>query len=347
VLAAARGRGAEAVLLTSPTALTWLLDGARVHVSLAGPPVAAAVVHPGGVALGVHANEADRLLAEEIGPEVAEGLGLRAQALVWHRPLDPVGAWWPGSATSPPLPEEQLAGPLRAARAALLPAELARYRALCADTAAVATDVLRTATAGEPEAALAARLTAGVAAVGADPLVVLVGGSTRSTVRHPLPTTAPLGDRALVVLCARRAGMIANLSRWVEPLGPVDPARHEAIWQVEADVLDALRPGASFTDLLSTVREAYPRHGFDAAEWSRHHQGGAAGYAGRDPRLGPGVADVVAARQVFAFNPTAPGAKVEDTVLVTAGGVEVLTVDPRWPSRAVRGRDRPAPLVPA
>ena len=48
--------------------------------------------------------------------------------------------------------------------------------------------------------------------------------------------------------------------------------------------------------------------------------------------------------QAFAWNPTAPGAKVEDTVLVRADGIEVLTVDPRWPTTSVGGLDRPVEL---
>jgi hypothetical protein len=34
--------------------------------------------------------------------------------------------------------------------------------------------------------------------------------------------------------------------------------------------------------------------------------------------------------------------KIEDTVLVGAAGVEILTEDPRWPTVVVGGRRRPA-----
>lgn len=36
--------GRETLLLTSHTALTWYLDGSRVHISLSGDPVAAMLV---------------------------------------------------------------------------------------------------------------------------------------------------------------------------------------------------------------------------------------------------------------------------------------------------------------
>jgi hypothetical protein len=53
------------------------------------------------------------------------------------------------------------------------------------------------------------------------------------------------------------------------------------------------------------------------------------------------------AGQAFAWNPTGQGAKVEDTVLLTDAGLEVLTVDPDWPTRHVAGRRRPDLLVQA
>jgi hypothetical protein len=77
---------------------------------------------------------------------------------------------------------------------------------------------------------------------------------------------------------------------------------------------------------------AYAQQGFAADEWTRHHQGGMAGYAGRDPRAAPGVDVPLGSNVAFAWNPTAPGCKVEDTILSTATGFEVLSIDPAWPA---------------
>lgn len=38
------------------------------------------------------------------------------------------------------------------------------------------------------------------------------------------------------------------------------------------------------------------------------------------------------------------GAKVEDTVLVRADGIDVLTTDPRWPTAVTNGLARPIEL---
>jgi hypothetical protein len=54
---------------------------------------------------------------------------------------------------------------------------------------------------------------------------------------------------------------------------------------------------------------------------------------------------VVRVGQAFAWNPWAPGAKVEDTCLLTTSGLDMLTVDPGWPTVTVGGRARPEVLV--
>ena len=46
----------------------------------------------------------------------------------------------------------------------------------------------------------------------------------------------------------------------------------------------------------------------------------------------------------FAWNPSAPGVKVEDTMLLGEHGFEVLSVDERWPTVTVAGLKRPAVL---
>ena len=236
------------------------------------------------------------------------------------------------------LDEADAASDLRAARASLLPAELARYRALCREVAEVLTDAATAARPDDAERDVAARLAADLVARGIDPLVTLVAGRSRLAHRHPLPTAAPIGDRAMLVVCGRRHGLIANATRWVRwGASATDADAERRILDVEAAFLAGTWVGATVGEAFAAGIAAYGRAGFDPGEWRRHHQGGAAGYAGRDPRGTPAVTDPVQVDQAFAWNPTAPGAKVEDTVLVRADGIEVLTVDPRWPTTRVAG----------
>jgi Xaa-Pro aminopeptidase len=330
--------GAERLALTSHAAVSWYLDGARTHVSLAGDPVLAVLIGPTGDTVITPGSERARLAAEELPT------GVRIREVDWQAPLS--SAW----ADDPRvLAESDVAAPLRAARAQLLPAELERFRALGRDTATVLTDVLSAADPGRSEIAVTAAVGARLLEQGIDPLVLLAAGRSRLGNRHPLPTTAPLGDRAMVVVCARRHGLIANLTRWVR-FGEPNPAETDAtarILEVEAAYFTATRPGAAVSEVLERGSAAYGAHGFADDEWRRHHQGGPAGYNGRDPRAVAGLPDRVQAGQAFAWNPSAPGAKVEDTVLIGSEprSLEVLTVDPRWPSTLVHGVARPTELI--
>lgn len=319
---------ADALLLTSHEAVSWYLEGIRSHVSLAGPPVAAVRADRDGDTLFVADNEADRLLAEELLPSDAD----RLVRVPWLTPPAEAAA-----AAAEAVAEASVAPALRAARASLLPAERDRYRALGRDAAEVLTDAASDARPEQSERAIAAELAHRLVARGIDPLVILVAGQSRLAHRHPLPTDAALGRRAMLVVCGRRHGLIANVTRWV---GASDPGE-EAILRVEEAFFDATRPGSHLDEVFGAGTRAYAGHGFGPDEWRRHHQGGPTGYAGRDPRATPSTDDLVHEHHAFAWNPSAPGVKVEDTVLASSAGIEVLTVDPRWPTVRVGALDRP------
>ncbi|WP_211298914.1 M24 family metallopeptidase [Kineococcus rhizosphaerae] len=325
--------GHDAVLLTTGPTLAWYLDGTRVDVGAGAAPVLAVEADGRDDVVHCALNEVERLEAGELPPDV------RVHPVPWTTP--------PALAAPDGLvPEESLAAELRAARARLLPAERARYRALGRTCAGVLTRALLTAEPGESENSLAARVGGLLLAEGIDVLVLLVAGQDRLGLRHPVPGPGPLGRRAVVVVCGRRHGLIADLTRWVAFDAP--DARTAgatgAVLQVEADAFAACTPGRALADVLADVAAAYPRHGLAADEWTRHHQGGPTGYAGRDPRATPHVPDRVVAGGAFAWNPTAPAVKVEDTVVLDEAGIEVLTVDPHWPTVEVRGLARPAEL---
>lgn len=318
--------GGMPLILTSHEAVSWYLEGVRTHVSLAGAPVLAVRAAADGDVLFVADNEADRMIAEELLPEDAERV-VRVP-------------WW----TSPAVAAAEMAGvaeadaatQLRAARARMLPAERARYRSLGRETAETLTDVLARVSPAQSERAVAAVAAAELIARGIDPLVVLVAGAERGGFRHPLPTAGVLGERAMIVVCGRRDGLIANATRWVG-----ESVDEEPVLGVERAFLDASAPGGRLDEAFAAGTAAYARFGFDADEWQHHHQGGPTGYAGRDPRATASTADLLVEDQAFAWNPTGPGRKVEDTMLRTDDGWEVLTVDERWPSVEYEGLRRP------
>jgi Xaa-Pro aminopeptidase len=150
----------------------------------------------------------------------------------------------------------------------------------------------------------------------------------------------------MAVVCARRDGLVANTTRWVRfDAGTPEELDAEArIAAVEADIFDATVPGARLDRIFAEIKAAYARHGFGVDQWKHHHQGGPAGYAGRDPRVTAGATDTVVPNQPFTWNPSGPGVKIEDTVQLTESGMTVLTLDGRWPATSVNGLKRPQTL---
>jgi hypothetical protein len=333
-------KGRDSLLLTTHTALTWYLDGSRVHVSLAGDPIAAMLVDRDGDHLVTFNNEAGRMAAEELPA------GVPLHQVPWYGNLHQAAAAVGSPSNSEPLAEAEIAAELRAARQQLLPGESARYAHLSAELAGIMTDVLSSARPDTTEFELVSELAGRVVAAGAEPLVLLCNGSSRSTFRHPLATHSPVGRRAMAVVCARRDGLVANITRWVRfDAGTPEELDAEArIAAVEADIFDATVPGARLDRIFAEIKAAYARHGFGVDQWEHHHQGGPAGYAGRDPRVTAAATDTVVLNQPFTWNPSGPGVKIEDTVQLTESGITVLTVDGRWPATTVNGLQRPQTL---
>jgi Xaa-Pro aminopeptidase len=239
-----------------------------------------------------------------------------------------------------------VSGALTALRASLTPDEVTRVEALGREAAEALTAVCSALRPTDTEWHAAAAMAGALLERGIDPIVLLVAGGDRLPVhRHPLPTGGPLGQLAMVVACARRHGLIVSLTRFVGTPGPEGSDAFERLLKVDAAVNLATRPGRPVGDVFAELQAAYVEHGFDADEWTLHHQGGPAGYAPRDFLGEPGRSELVAQNQLFAWNPSARGAKSEDTVLAAPEGTRILTVDSDWPTtREVRGLRRLMPL---
>ena len=332
----------DTVVLRSPGAAAWWSGGGATHiVATPGVGVATLVLARDGDAVRTTVvtavNEAPRLQAEELA-----GLDAAWQVLPWATPVESALPTGPRVGTDVPLDGcQDVAGALASVRASLVPAEVERLLSLGTDTAGGLTEACSTLRPTDTEWHAAAVTGAALRERGIDPVVLLVAGGGRLPVhRHPLPTGGPLGDAAMVVACGRRAGLIVSLTRFV---GAPSADAFDRILEVDAAVNTATRPGRTVGEVFRDLQAAYVAQGFAEDEWTLHHQGGPAGYNPREFLGEPTSTAPVVESQVYAWNPSAPGVKSEDTILTTADGPRVITADPAWPSREVGGLLRPLP----
>jgi hypothetical protein len=214
---------------------------------------------------------------------------------------------------------------------------VARYRELGREASFALEGACRRAEPGMTEEEVAAVLAEEVYARGLVPSVILVAADDRvRKFRHPLPTEKRIGELLMVVLCARRWGLIASLTRmvWFGRKLPEDLARrHRAAQAVDAAFILATRDDRPVEEIFQHGLYAYDFNGF-RDEWKLHHQGGPTGYQGRSFRARPGEKRRVSAPQAFAWNPSVTGTKSEDTVLALPGGAapKPLTYPIDWPA---------------
>ncbi len=223
---------------------------------------------------------------------------------------------------------------LQSLRFELTAGEMERYRRLGRQVAGIASTVLRQLRPGMSEREVQAELAKQLISAGLLPSVYLDAFDGRvRRFRHAVPRAAVLERFGMVGFCARRGGLTASITRFVH-FGPM-PAeladKFAAVAEVSARLQVATREGIDANALFEVARAAYKSLGFEGEEQA-HHQGGATGYLEREWVARPGGSERVCPEQAFAWNPNLQGAKVEDTVLLRAGSIELLTGTPELPA---------------
>lgn len=333
--------GLSRLVLFRHANLAWAGAGGRSYVnSSTDRGDGWLVIGPDDLALVTSNNEAARLPAEEFG------------GLPWRVVDYP---WWegPGTALEKLLPDHgavgadlptpllpgarDVSGDIAALRWRHDATDARQARSLGRTVGQVLEEVARAIQPGETEAEIAGRLAGGLIARGADVPVVLVGVDERLYQwRHFLPTGRRLERYACLVVCARQNGLILSATRLVH-FGPPDGEilrRVAAVQQIDARLIAATRPGATAGSLFEVARSAYAEAGFPE-EWRNHHQGGLAGFEPREWTAAPGATQPVELGQIYAWNPTLPGAKCEDSILVTPEGHEILTASDSFPTAEI------------
>ena len=340
------GEGLDGVLLKRNENIAWLTGGA-VELRVLTPNetgVGSVLVTAEGARYYLTtANEAPRLHDEEFGAldfepvifpwyadETAEtALQLTRGKLASDTPI-------PGCFPAHMAP----------LRASLQETEIARFRWLGAQTAEAVTAVLKQLKPGLTEYEMEAQVAEALLSRGILPSVYLMAADDRILkYKHAVARGKRLDKYAMLNLCARKWGLTVSMTRFAHfgPLPAELSERFRASAQVNAALLDATHVGAISADLFRVAAEAYAREGF-AGDEQLHHQGGATGYWEREWVATPGGNETVVNNQAFAWNPSIRGGKVEDTVLLRDGQIEILTPTPELPAleSTANGHNYPA-----
>jgi Xaa-Pro aminopeptidase len=333
----------DGLLLSKHGNFAWITCGGSNHVAVnADVGAANALITHSGKWIICDNIEARRIMEEEVA-----GLGFSCQSFDWFDDgvADALQRVAPGARIASDTGRagtHNVEARLGALRASLLPDEVERYRRLGAIAAAAMTEACRRVEPGMTEYGVAGLLGGEVMARGAFPVVLLIAADERAfTYRHPIPTDNRVRAHIMLVLCARRWGLIVSMTRLAH-FGAL-PAelrrKHDAVMRVDATLVAATIPGARVGDVFDRAVAAYAAAGFPD-EWRLHHQGGPTGYVGREFRATSKSGQMVVESQAFAWNPSIAGTKSEDTIVAGPTGPEVLSATPELPASQIESAGR-------
>ncbi|MGE5553045.1 MAG: M24 family metallopeptidase [Betaproteobacteria bacterium] len=348
--------GLDGVVLATQANVAWYTGGADIHVGLDKPTGSCVLVVEGErVTALVDAVEAPRVVEEALADYLRLApVPVRVEVRPWYR-----GLWEQAREVflSAVLGADDTASPVRFVgehfsrlRYRLTGPEVERFRWLGERTGRALEEAARGVRPGQTEHEVAAALNSKLLALGLLPTVTLVAADERiARYRHPIPTAKEIRESCMLVTCAKFGGLIASATRLVH-FGPLPKDlrhRHDAVLKVEAEILASSLPGMTMAEIFERARRAYAEQGFPGEE-ERHHQGGTAGYLGREYKAEPRSQEVLHSPQAVAWNPSIAGTKSEDTYLVhedsgQPGGaaLDCLTCgDGSWPLIEVEARGR-------
>jgi Xaa-Pro dipeptidase len=176
-----------------------------------------------------------------------------------------------------------------------------------------------------------------------NPIVNLIASDDRiEKYRHPIAADKKVQQYVMLVICSEFGGLITSMTRFVSfvPLSDELKKKQQAVVNVDAAINFSTRPGTTLGEMFQVLQKAYADQGYPY-QWKLHHQGGSAGYNGREAVAVPGSSVTVRENQAFAWNPSITGVKSEDTILVSSAGIEFLTtISKDWPTLTARFDDR-------
>lgn len=219
------------------------------------------------------------------------------------------------------------------------PAEADRIRRSVALNSQAFSSILKRIQPGVTEQGVAAALDYEMRCRGAEKpaFETIVAVGDRTALPHAHPTARPLGSNELLLIDmgATLGGYASDMTRMIFCGSAPRKVRdlYRAVLEAQLAAIDAVRPGITAGKVDAAARGVLRKHGLDRA--FLHSTGHGLGLEIHEPpRIGrrdqtvlrPGMAITI---EPGAYLPELGGVRIEDTVLVTASGCEVLTPTPK------------------
>jgi Xaa-Pro aminopeptidase len=325
-------RDLDGVLFNQISNTAWITAGGNTYVN-EGTEISpsAFLIMPDKAYIITSNIEAPRLEQEEHLQE----LGFEIIGETWHSAGKTVRDLTSGKRIGKDAPDKfDFTDDLRDLRSTLAAGDIARLRTICRLAAEAMHETILTIRPGDTEFEIAARLGAAGRKRHGSPLVSLIASDERIfNFRHPLPSAKPVERYVMVVSCLRLNGLFASMTRLVH-FGPIPDELHQKIAanaRVYAELAFASQEGRTMREMFEVARQAYANEGYPEAI-NEHHQGGTIGYKSRELLANPNIGVAIQPNQAFAWNPSIRGTKVEDTMIPTVSGPDMLTAIPEWPT---------------
>ncbi len=258
--------GLQGVVLADQGNVSWISAGGDFYIGVASTDASGQILVTESDAVCFTTNiEAGRLADEELA-----GTGIRVEGANWWegesleskiaKIVDPSKV---GTDTAPG-PFMDVTAELLDLRMSLMDREVERFRVLCTRAERAMWETCQNISYGMTEREIAGILMEEGWSAGCVPPTALIAADERIKLyRHPIPTDKQVRERVMIVLGARRGGLVTSITRIVQFGEPdVDLVkRHKACCVVDATFNGNSRVGADCAGVFEAGCKAYAEQG--------------------------------------------------------------------------------------